>query len=213
VQNKVEPSLSRTVWLNCAAITGIVIGLWSAPHTLSDEAVGRIAVFFLAVFFLAVFNLLFLIAQPRLTQRSSDALSGLFSEAWAAIAEKPLVTVLVAAQLWAAARCIGTSIAFGKAYATPEAIAKHLQNALLLGCALLAAVAVLWLTAAAELWRSRAWAWWLALALNGMAAGLTTFVQFSKRDEFLIDPVSGATVVLLLLPATRRRFKSQPRCR
>jgi hypothetical protein len=204
VQSNIEPSLSRTVWMNCAVVSGIVIGLWSTPQSLSDEATGRIA-----VFFLAVFNLLFLVAQPRLAQRSSDTRSTLFKETWVAITERPLVTVLVAMQLWAVAQCVGTSIAFGKAYATPEAVAKNLQGRVLLGCALMSAVAVLWLIAAVGLWRTRVWARWLALALNGMAVGLTTFIQLFKRDEFLIDVVSAVMVVLLLLPTTRRIFKSQ----
>jgi uncharacterized membrane protein (DUF2068 family) len=31
----------------------------------------------------------------------------------------------------------------------------------------MAGVAVLWLLSAVGLWRSHAWAWWLALVLNG----------------------------------------------
>lgn len=206
MQSKVDPTLPRAVWLNCAAVAGIVIGLWSTPQSLSDEATSRIA-----VFSLAVVNLLFLVAQPRLAQLSTDGRSTIITEAWAAIAERPLTAVLVAMQLWGVARGIGTSIALGKAYATPEAVARNLQGKVLLACALLSAVAVLWLVAAVGLWLTRTGAWWLALALNGLAAGVTTFIQLLKRDTFLIDPISVAMVVLLLLPPTQRTFRHHRR--
>ena len=202
MSNRVESSLYKAVWLNCAAIAGIVIGLWSGHQSLPSEALGR-----LAVFVLATFNLLFLVAQPRVT-RSSEA-NTVFREAWAALSERPLVTVLVALQLWAVGRFVGAVITLGKAYGSSQAAAQNLQGRVLLGLALLAAVGLLWLVGAAGLWQTRRWAWWLVLVLNALAAGTSVVIQLFRRDEFLVDPVALAMICFLLLPATRIQFMTQ----
>jgi hypothetical protein len=200
------PGVLKTFWLNCAVCAGIIVGLWSAPQSVSGQVTGTVA-----VAFFSLFNLLFLVAQPRVAKRPAEAGSNVYKEAWCAIAEKPLISVLVLMQLWGVGRCLGSVITLGRAYANPQTVSQNLQGRVLLVCALLAFVGLLWLAGAAGIWKTQTWAWWLALALNGLAAGTTMLIQMFKRDEFLIDPVSVLMFVLLILPVTRRQFKTQPR--
>lgn len=161
-----------------------------------------------AVFFFALFNLLLLVAPTRLAQRSADTRSNVYREAWDAIAKRPLVSTLVLLQLWAVARCVGTVIGFGRAYASPQIVSQNLQGRMLLACAVFGVVGLLWLAGAVGIWRTQAWAWWLSIVLNGLAAGTTIVIQFFKLDQFLIDPVAVTMVVLLMLPNTRRLFRA-----
>lgn len=200
---KDELSLFKVVGLNCAVIVGIVVGFWSSPKSLSAQMAGCVA-----VFFFAFFNLLFLVAPLRLAQRSADTQSNIYREAWDAIAERPLISTLVLLQLWAVARCLGTVIGFGRAYASPQVASQNLQGRMLLACAVFVVVGLLWLAGAVGIWRTQAWAWWPALVLNGLAAGITIVIQLFKLDQFLIDPVAVTMVVLLMLPNTRRLFRT-----
>jgi O-antigen ligase len=186
-------------------VAGIIVGFWSAPQLLSGQVTGTVA-----VAFFSWFNLLFLVAQSRVAKRPAEARSNVYKEAWCAIAKRPLISVLVLLQLWGVARCLGSVMTLGRAYSNPETVSQDLQGRVLLVCALLAIVGLLWLAGAAAIWKTRTWSWWLALALNGLAAGTTMLIQMFKRDEFLIDPVAVLMFVLLILPVTRRQFKTQP---
>jgi len=201
LDRKIESPYLRAIWLNCAVIPGIVLGLWNAPHTISAEATGRVA-----VFFFAFTNLLFLIAQRR--QRSLSSQRTLFREAWATVAERPVITALVIMQLWAVARCVGSVIILSRAYSSPQAAAQNLRGRVVLAGVLLVIVGFLWLASAAGLWQTKMWAWWVALVLNVLSAGISILLQMFKLDQFLIDPVATLMVVLLLWPATRRLFKT-----
>jgi hypothetical protein len=72
---------------------------------------------------------------------------------------------------------------------------------------LMASVAVLWLLVAIGLWRIHSWAWWLALALNGMAATFGMVLQFFKLDLSLLGLFAIAAVLLLLLRPVRAEFR------
>jgi len=194
----------RVIWLNCAAIAGIVLGFSSAGHSLSAQATGRVA-----VFFFALFNLLLLEAQPRLAQRAPELRSNLYKESWAVLNEKPLITVLVIMQLWAVARCVGTVITLSRAYSAPQVASQNLEGRVLMLCAAMVLVGLLWLASAAGIWRKRTWAWWLALVLNGVDAGVTIVIQLFTAKQFLIDAVAVLAVALLLLPKTRSLFRTQ----
>jgi hypothetical protein len=196
--------LVKAIWLNCAAIAGIIIGLSSAGRSLSGQAAGRVA-----VFFFAGFNLLLLEAQPRLAQRDAEVRGNLYKEAWTAIAERPIISLLVLMQLWAVARCPGTVITVGRAYTTPQIASQHLQGRVVMLSTVMVLVGMLWLASAAGIWRRRAWAWWLAIALNTLDAGTTILIQVLKPNQFLIDPVAVLAIILLLLPSTRPMFRGK----
>jgi hypothetical protein len=136
--------LVKAIWLNCAAIAGSIIGLSSAGHSLSGQATGRVA-----VFFFAGFNLLLVEAQPRLAQRAAEIRGNLYKEAWAAIAERPIISLLVLMQLWAVARCLGTVITFGRAYSNPQIASQHFQGRVVMLSTAMALVGMLWLVSAA----------------------------------------------------------------
>ncbi len=203
MDEKAKLSLSKALGLNCAMIGGIILGLWSARQSLSGQVIGR-----LVVFSLAFFNLLFLVASPRLVQRSADTQSNIYIEAWGAITERPLISALVLMQLWGVARCLGTAIGFGRAYASPQAISQNVQGRMSVACAVFVLEGLLWLAGAVGIWRTSPWTWWLAIVLNGLAAGTTIAIQLFKVDQFLIDPVAVSMVVLLMLPSTRWMFRT-----
>lgn len=189
----------KAIWPNYAALIGVIIGLSSAAHSLSGQATGRIA-----VYCFAGFNFLLLEAQPRLAQRTHEIRSSLYKEAWIAVAERPIISLLVLMQLWAVGRCVGTVITLGWAYSTPQIASEHLQGRVLMISAAMVFVGLLWLASAAGMWRMRAWAWWLAFALNSVDAAITILLQVFKPNQFLIDPVAVLAIILLILPSTRR---------
>jgi hypothetical protein len=201
---KIGGNVLKALWLNCAVVVGIALGFRSTPQSLSGQAMGIVA-----VFFFSLFNLLFLVAQPRLAKASTEAHSNIYKEAWCAIAERPLISLLVLMQLWGVARCLGSVITLARAYSIPQTISQNLQGRVLLACTSLALVALLWLASAAGIWRTQGWAWWLAFVLNGLAGGTTVLTQLFATDQFLIDPVAVVMVVMLILPNTRRKFKTQ----
>lgn len=194
----------RAIWLNCAVVAGIIIGFSTSGYSLSAQAMGIVA-----VSFLALFNLVFLEAQPRLAESASGNRSSVYKEAWSAIAERPIITMLVALQLWAVARCLGTVITLAKAYSTPQIASQNLQGRTVMLCAAMSFVGLLWLTSAAGIWRRRAWAWWLALVLNGIDAGTTILIQLVAPHQFLVDVIALIAIALLLLPKTRPLFRTQ----
>jgi hypothetical protein len=196
--------LAKEIWLNCAVVAGIIIGLSTSGQSLSAQAASIVA-----VFFFALFNLLFLEAQPRLAQKATTNRSDLYKEACAAMAERPVITVLVIFQLWAAARCLGTVISFCRAYSAPQIVSQNLQGKTVMFCTAMAFVGLLWLVSAAGIWHRRVWAWWLALVLNGVDAGTTTLVQLFAPHQFLVDIIALLAIALLLLPRTRLLFRTQ----
>ena len=76
---------------------------------------------------------------------------------------------------------------------------------------IMAVISAIWMLGAIGLWLRRSWAWWLALAMNGLAAAVTLALQIARRDTFLLDPLAIAAVVLLLLPAVKKEFPRSTR--
>ena len=144
-----------------------------------------------------------------MAQIASANRSDIYKEAWAAMAERPIITVLVILQLWAVARCLGTVISFGRAYSTPQIASQNLQGRTVIFCAVMAFVGLLWLTSAAGIWHRKIWAWWLALVLNVVDAGTTSLIQLFAPHQFLIDVIALLAIVLLLLHPTRLQFRTQ----
>ena len=196
--------LLRATWLNCAVIAGIIVGFSSSGHSITAQAMGRVA-----VFFFALSNFLFLEVQPRLAKNAPEVRRNLYSEAWAAVAERPLISVLVLMQLWAGSRSLGTVIAFGREYSAPQVTSQNLQGRVMMLSAAMLFVGLLWISSAVGIWSRRPWAWWLALVLNGVDAGTTLLIQLFAPTLFLVDPVAVLAIVLLLLPKTRLQFRAQ----
>jgi hypothetical protein len=123
---------------------------------------------------------------------------------------------LLVLRLWGAARAAATTVVMVQASASDYV--RSLPNAhsmtlrLISSSVLMASVAVLWLLAAIGLWRIHSWAWWLALALNGLAATFSMVLQFFKLDLSLLDLFAIAAVLLLLLRPVRAEFRgSKPK--
>jgi hypothetical protein len=76
-------------------VLGVLIGFRTAIP-VSAEWTARIA-----VFFLALFNLMFFVAAPRIAAAKAEGgvVRSPYGEVWAAISERPVVTVLCAIQL------------------------------------------------------------------------------------------------------------------
>jgi hypothetical protein len=202
------PLWQRAILWNVTAAVGVCIGLaWSrGKASVSAEA-------YIVVFTVALINLMFLVAVPRIhVQRTTGiATQDPWSVIWQVLAERPFVTVLLILQLIGVSRAVATTIelfqASGSDYirALPNA---HSMTLRLMGASMsLAGVAALWLTGAIGLWRSRTWAWWLVLVLNGISATVTGVLQVMRLDKFLIDIPATGVVVLLLLRPVKMEFR------
>jgi uncharacterized protein YjeT (DUF2065 family) len=93
------------------------------------------------------------------------------------------------------------------AYVRGMANAQSMSLRLMGAAVLMGGVAALWMLGAVGLWRSRPWAWWLVLVLNGLAAAISCVLQVLKPDEFLLDPAATTAVVLLLFRSVRTEFR------
>ena len=71
----------------------------------------------------------------------------------------------------------------------------------------MAADSALWFLSAIGLWRTRSWAWWMALVLNALAAIVSALVQLAAMNQFLFDPLATVAVVLLLVQPVRKYFR------
>ncbi len=202
------PFWKRAAVTNAAAAAGIFIGFASAKYRPSVLLDARIA-----VFTFGFMNLMLLVVAPRI--RIKRIAGGPTPNPWGVVyevlSERPFVTALVILRLWGVSRCISAAIIF--ADTSTSAYVRSMSNAELLilrligVSVLMACMAVLWLLGAIGLWRSRPWAWWLALVLNGLAAATGGIVQILKTNEFLLDPLAIIAVVLLLLQPVRTEFR------
>jgi hypothetical protein len=202
------PFWERAVFWNVIAIVGVYIGFASSGVKLPVIFEMRIA-----VFTIAFMNLMFLIARPRIYARKTvgGTVPNRFSVVYEILTEHPFVTALIILQLWGAARAIAASVVMIQASASdyvrslPNA---HSMTLRLIGSSvLMASVALLWVLAAIGLWKIRSWAWWLALALNGLAAITGIVIQFVKLDPSIIDLAAIAAVFLLLIRPVRAEFR------
>lgn len=202
------PLWQRAIFWNATSAVGVCIGLaWSRGKTSVSAEV------YVVVFTMALINLMFLVAVPRIHVQKATGIAAadLWSVLYQVLAERPLITVLLVLQLIGVSRGIATAIelfqAAGSDYvrALPNA---HSMNLRLIGASmLLAGVAALWLSGAIGLWRSRPWAWWMVLVLNGMTVTVTGVLQVMRLDRFLFDIPATAVVVLLLLRPVKMEFR------
>ena len=158
-------------------------------------------------------NFMLLVVGPRITSQKNkgEATAHPWSVAYQVLAERPFVVALLILQLLGVSRATATTIVFVEtstsAYVRGMANAQSMSLRLIGAAVLMGGVAVLWMVGAVGLWRSRPWAWWLVLVLNGLAATISCILQVLKPDEFLLDPAAMTAVVLLLLRSVRTEFR------
>ena len=202
------PFWKRALFTNVIAALGVCLGFASSGAKLSVVVEARIA-----VFTFAFMNLFFLVVGPRLNTLRISGASPLnpWHVAFAVLAERPYVTLLVVLQLLGTARGAATTVLLIQTtagnYVRGLPNAQSIRLRLVSASLLLACIIILWLLGAVGLWRGRRWAWWLALSLNGLAAMVTGVLQLSRMNEFLFDPLALTAVVLLLLPQVRLEFR------
>ena len=198
------PIWKRVVYTNAIAIAGVCIGFAFSDAKLSVRLHA-----FIAVFSIAFLNFMFLVVQPRIKGQitAGSAIPKVWRVFYQALAERPFVSLLIILQLSGVARGTATTIVFIQTsvgdYVLEIPNAQAMVRRLIVAAVLMAVVTVLWLLGAIGLWQSRSWGWWLALALNGLAATVTVVLQFWKPNKFWVDPLAVAAVVLLLTPSVR----------
>ena len=202
------PFWKRAVFTNAIAAIGVYVGFASSGVKLPTILQSRIA-----VFTFAFLNFMFLVVAPRINapKNAGEAALNPWRVFYQVVSERPFITILLVLQLWAVARAAAATVVFMQTSGSEYDLS--LPNAQLISCrlvgasVLMAGVTFFWLLATVGLWRSRPWAWWLALVLNGLAAAVTVALQLIKRNEFLLDPLAITAVVLLLLRPVRIQFR------
>lgn len=196
---------TRIIWINAAMVLGLLIGFRISTPVTADWT-ARIA-----VFMLAVFNLMIFVVAPRLAAVGEYGIRrNPYGEFWTVIIERPVVTAICSIQLWGVARSLGSTITMFRTssgdYVKGLPNSESIKTRLIVMSILMFCVGMVWLLGAIGVWRTRKWAWWLALCLNGLASTVTIFLQIFTRHSFLIDIASTTAFVALLLPSTRRLF-------
>jgi len=206
-----HPPILRVIYWNLAILAGIVLGFLGVSRLPSGNATARIA-----IFWLACVNLVLFVVKPRLT--ASGRNNDFVRASWHAIAERPIVSLVVVMQLWSAGQALGSAITLASTYRSEAVVSQHLQSRLVLVSILMSVIGVVWLIGAFALWQQKRWGWWLAVILNGLSACTGIFAQVAaltvlKRNDFLVDPVAITTVIVLLMTRTRLIFglKAAPR--
>jgi hypothetical protein len=194
-----------TLWNVCCA-GGIFLGFASSAGHLSAKLEAGIA-----VSAAALMNVMFLSVRPRILAEKADGkAANVWRIAYRVLTERPLILALVILQLIVVARCTAATIVLARtsmgAYVASLPNAHHVTQRLIGGSVSIAFVTALWTCGAVGLWRNRRWAWWLALILNGLAATVAAIFQVLLLDQFQLDVPATVAVVLLLLPAIRKRF-------
>jgi uncharacterized membrane protein (DUF2068 family) len=203
------PFWKRAVFTNAIAAIGVYVGFASSGVKLPTILQSRIA-----VFTFAFLNFMFLVVAPRINARrnAGEAALNPWRVFYQVVSERPFITALLILQLPAVARATATTVVFmetsASEYVRTLPNAQSMSLRLMGASVLMAGVASLWLLATVGLWRSRPWAWWLALVLNGLAAMVSVALQLIKHNEFLLAPLAITAVVLLLLRPLRIQFRS-----
>jgi hypothetical protein len=203
------------LFTNVVGAIGIYVGFVSSGVKLSSDMK-----VYVAVPIIAFLNLIFLVVRPRMqTQTTADHKGpSPIAILYLVLAERPLLTVLCILQLGGASKATATTIQIAQAsmgdyvrsLPNPASIALRMKAF----AALTACVALIWFLGAIGLWLRLSWAWWLALVLNGLAAGICALLQIIKPDQWLFDIWSTLAVVLLLLQPLRKLFQieNSPAC-
>ena len=200
--------LQRVLFTNAIAVAGILLGF--AISDVTPTACARVYIVVLVVTFL---NLMLVVVRPRLAAQRASGATALnpFRTLYQILKERPLITVLCICQLLAACRATATTIQIVQTMGSDYVRGLHnAQSALLrleLASVLTAADSTLWFLSAIGLWRTRSWAWWVALVLNSLAAIISVVVQVAAPNKFLVDPIAIVAAVLLLIQPVRKRFR------
>jgi hypothetical protein len=200
------PLWARATFWNVCGTAGICLGFASSAGHISAKLEAGIG-----VFTAALMNLMFLSVRPRiLAERGAAKTPNVWRIAYGVLTERPLVLTLVVLQLIGVARSTAATIVLVRtstsAYIASLPNAHHVTQRLIGGSISMAGVTSLWILGAVGLWLNRRWAWWLALVLNGLAATVGLIFQVLLLDRFQLDIPATIVVVLLLLPAIRKRF-------
>jgi hypothetical protein len=203
-----RPLSQRVLFTNAVAVGGVLLGF-----AVSDVKPSARVCVYIAVFVVALMNLMFLAVRPRLVALRATGATALnpFRTFYEVLKERPLITVLCVFQLIAACRATATTIQIIQSAASEYV--RSLPNAhsvtlrIELASILMAADSALWFLSAIGLWRTRSWAWWMALVLNALAAIVSLLVQLAAMNQFLFDPLAALAVVLLLIQPVRKYFR------
>jgi hypothetical protein len=202
------PFWKRAFLTNAVATVGVLIGFAFSGVQLPTILKARIA-----VFTIALMNFILLVVSPRIISQKNkgEATAHPRSVAYQVLTERPFVVALLTLQLLGVSRAAATTILFLETCTSTNvrgvANAQSMSLRLMGAAVLMGGVAALWLLGAVGLWRSRPWAWWLVLVLNGLAAAISCVLQVLKPDEFLLDPAAMTAVVLLLFRSVRTEFR------
>jgi hypothetical protein len=191
----------RAFIVNVLGVIGVALGFTSSEVKLSPAYTVPIA-----VFTLAFLNLMFLILRPRIVATSAGGKPGAAALPMLVnvVRERPLVVLLVVLQLIAVSRSVTASVTFwGLASFRSLLDPSNLSFWMVVYSAGMMLVAGVWLMSAVGIWCRRSWAWWLALVLNSIAAGITAVLQLLDLHSYIIDVGAITALVVLLLPAVR----------
>jgi Na+/melibiose symporter-like transporter len=202
----------RALVLNVLGAVGVAAGFaWSGAKLPPKYSVPVI------VFILAYLNFLFLVIRPRILAAKAagtpkiDTLRQLAS----VVCERPLIILLIIFQLIAISRSLTSAVTLiylaGGEYVRHVPYAPSVRFRTIAMSVMMTVIAGIWLLGAVGLWRKRRWGWWLALVLNGLAAGVSALVQVLNTRSYLLDAVATSAVILLLLPTVRKQFRGSPR--
>jgi hypothetical protein len=196
----------RALFVNVLGCAGVVIGFAFGVKVSPDYYAP------IAIVVLVLFNFLFFVVNPIVVDaRRSGRTVAPIEVAVTVLRERPLISLLVILQLVGTSRAATSAINFLH-FSAPSYVAKGpnaatVASRMMAMSFVMAGVSVLWLLGAIGLWRNRGWGWWLAIVLNGLAAGVTTALQLLSRDQYLIDVFALVAVVLLILPSVREQSR------
>lgn len=172
-----RPRWERVLLLNGGAAIGIAVAL------ASTDANGLQYVARAGVFILAFLNFMFFVVQPRaLASRTAARPSLTTLEVFVrVIREQPFILVIAVLLLIGSSRSSAAAVGF--AHWSGSAYVRGLPNSsvviprMIAMSAVMTGIALLWFVNAVGVWARRPWAWWLALGLKGLSAGISVVLQ------------------------------------
>jgi hypothetical protein len=201
------PLWKRVSFVNVVTLIGISMGFASAQAPLSPSYCVPVAV--LAG---ALMNVMFLVVRPQIIKARREGLlpPTVWVALWSVVRERPVIILIVVLQMIGTSRSLTTAAIFiqssRSSYARSLPSASMIATRMIAMSFLMTTVAAIWLLSAIGLWKGWRWSWWLAVVLNGLAAGTSMALQLLIRTEYLLDAVSTIALVLLFLPVVRTRY-------